>query len=163
MQDTTLAHNGNADPAYQNHPHAPSDTAALTRYYADCRLAGHPPASALTFTATTIDTVWALAVLDANGSLLVSRHGRPLNILRVPRMGLYFSSGQLPGAEPLPEYFTWNLGRLLTGKAQECSWHCCVDGKRAGLTTVASDQMAKASSARAAGSRCIGSTSTASS
>jgi hypothetical protein len=40
---------------------------------------------------------------------------------------------------------------------------CCVDGKWAGLTTVAPDQMAKANSAKAAGSRCLGSTSKASS
>lgn len=114
-----LAHNGNAATAYQDHPHAPSDTAALAIIYAAHRLAGNTPAAALTFTVARIDTVWALAVLDADGSLLVSRHGRPLHTLRTPT-GLYFSSGELPGSQLVPEHHTWQLAGSHEMPAEVC-------------------------------------------
>lgn len=103
-----VAHNGNAPAAYADCPHAPSDTAALAIIYAAYRVAGQPPCAALTFTAAQIDSPWALAVLDADGSLLVSRRGLPLHVLRT-RDGVYLSSGELPGSHLLPEHFTWQL------------------------------------------------------
>jgi asparagine synthetase B (glutamine-hydrolysing) len=103
-----LVHNGNATTAYHDHPHAPSDTAALAAIYAAHRLTGAPPAAALTHTAAHIDTVWALAVLDADGSLLVSRHGLPLHILHT-HTGVYLSSGPIPGSQLVPEHYTWQL------------------------------------------------------
>ena len=69
-----LVHNGNAAAAYGEYPHAPSDTAALAIIYAAHRTSGHPPAAALTYTAARIDSAWALAVLDSDGSLWVSPH-----------------------------------------------------------------------------------------
>lgn len=103
-----LAHNGNAATAYQDQPHAPSDTTALAIIYAAYRLDGQPPCAALTYTAAHIDSPWALAVLDADGSLLVSRRHLPLHILRT-RTGVYLSSGELPGSQLLPEHVTWRL------------------------------------------------------
>lgn len=103
-----LVHNGNAAAAYGEYPHAPSDTAALAIIYAAHRTSGHPPAAALTYTAARIDSVWALAVLDSDGSLWVSRHGQPLHILRT-HSGLYLSSGELPGSHLVPEHYTLQL------------------------------------------------------
>ncbi len=114
-----LTHNGNAAAAYQDHPHAPSDTAALAIIYAAHRLAGNSPAAALTFTVARIDSVWALAVLDADGSLLVSRHGLPLHTLRT-LAGLYFSSGELPGSQPVPEHHTLQLASRQEMPAEIC-------------------------------------------
>lgn len=105
-----IAHNGNATTAYHDRADAPSDTAALAIIYAAHRLSGATPAAALTRTAARIDTVWALAVLDADGSLLVSRHGLPLHTLYTPT-GLYLSSGELPGSQPVPEHYTWQLAQ----------------------------------------------------
>lgn len=104
-----VAHNGNAPTLYQEHPDAPSDTAALAIVYAAHRLAGHSPCAALTYTAARLDTAWALAVLDSDGSLVVSRHGLPLHILRTKARGLYLSSGELPGSTPVPERYTLQL------------------------------------------------------
>lgn len=104
-----LVHNGNAATAYREHPQAASDSAALALIYATHRLHGHSPATALTYTAACIDSPWALAVLDVNGSLLVSRHGLPLHSLRTTAHGLYLSSGALPGSTPVPEHYTCQL------------------------------------------------------
>lgn len=95
-------------PAYRERPHAVRDTTALAIIYAAHRLAGHSPSTALTFTVARMDTVRALAVLDADGSLLVSRHGLPLPTLRTST-GLYFSSGELTGSPLIPEHYTWQL------------------------------------------------------
>jgi hypothetical protein len=57
--------------------------------------------------------VWALAVLDADGSLLISRHGLPLHTLHT-RTDLYLSSGPIPGSRLVPERYT----RQLAGRHQ---------------------------------------------
>jgi hypothetical protein len=100
-------HNGNATTAYRDHPRTPGDPAALAIIYAAHRLTGPAPA-ALTHTAAHIDTVWALAVLDADGSLVVSRYGLPLHI-RHTHTGVYLSSGPIPGSQLVPEHYTWQL------------------------------------------------------
>lgn len=97
-----VAHNGNAPELFAEHPQQPSDTAALAIVYAAHRIAGNDPCTALKLVTARLQQ-WALAVLDSDGSLVVSRRGLPLRVLHTPSRGVYLSSGQLPGSTPLPE------------------------------------------------------------
>lgn len=113
-----IAHNGNAPGFYAEHPHLPSDTVAVTMVYAEHRLAGNSPFAALTLVTRRLrneGAAWALAVLDSDGSVVVSRRRLPLHVLRTQVSGLYLSSGgDLPGATPVPEDCTVQLAGAQT-------------------------------------------------
>lgn len=59
-------------------------------------------------TAARIETPCALAVLESDGSVWVSRHALPLHMMRTGT-GVYLSSGSLPGSKPMPEHYTSQL------------------------------------------------------
>lgn len=98
-----LVHNGTAETLHADHPHAASDTAALALVYAAYRLGGRRPSDALAAVTARLTTPYALAVADSGGAMLVARVRLPLNVM-YQQEGLYFSSGPLPHAEPIPEH-----------------------------------------------------------
>ncbi len=99
-----LAHNGNAYNWADLDPGAVSDSAALASVYARHRKDGLAPDRALQYTVLNArHNAWAIAVLDADGTLTATRYRLPLFTLTV-RSDVYLSSVRFhPDAIPLAE------------------------------------------------------------
>lgn len=104
-----LAHNGNVyNPAELAPGRHVSDSAAVLAAYAAAR-DRLDPAAALRLVMTRARTEASVVlVADAAGTLVAAKRHLPLFVLSTAHVGVYLSSRQFPGAEPVPDgIFSW--------------------------------------------------------